>query len=128
MKNKNIHVKNGLTLIEIIVVITIITILILLAVPNVIRSRIDSNEFAAIANMRTLFNAAQMYYTDNKTYPSALTDMLASSSSPGYIGKKLAETGEKSGYIFPTTRPTETASILMSTRKPLAKPVIGISM
>jgi prepilin-type N-terminal cleavage/methylation domain-containing protein len=100
MKNKNIYTRSGLTLIEIIVVITIITILILLAVPNVIRSRMDSNEFAAIANLRSLFNAAQMYFTDNKSYPSSMADFIASTSGPGYISKQLATTGKKSGYVF----------------------------
>ncbi|MFA6281131.1 MAG: prepilin-type N-terminal cleavage/methylation domain-containing protein [Candidatus Omnitrophota bacterium] len=101
MKNKRI--KNGLTLIEIIVVITIITILVLLAVPNIVRSRIDSNEFAAMANLRSLFNAMQMYFTDNKTYPEAMTQLLESSAGPGYISKKMATTGKKSGYIFTYT-------------------------
>jgi prepilin-type N-terminal cleavage/methylation domain-containing protein len=99
---KKESLKKGLTLIEIIVVITIITILVLLAVPNIVRSRIDSNEFAAIANMRSLFNAVQMYYTDNKSYPSTLVDLL-SASGPGYISKQMATTGRKSGYNFTYT-------------------------
>lgn len=97
------HFKKGMTLIEIIVVITIITILVLLAVPNIVRSRIDSNEFAAIANTRSLFNAVQMYFTDNKSYPETLTELLESSAGPGYISKKMATTGKKSGYIFTYT-------------------------
>ena len=97
---KQTYPKKGLTLIEIIIVITIITILILLAVPNMIRTRIDSNEFAALANMRSLFNAVQMYFTDNKTYPADLTELLESAAGPGYISKKMATTGKKSGYIF----------------------------
>ncbi|MFA5270989.1 MAG: prepilin-type N-terminal cleavage/methylation domain-containing protein [Candidatus Omnitrophota bacterium] len=97
---KKESLKKGLTLIEIIVVITIITILVLLSVPNIVRSRMDSNEFAALANMRSLFNAVQMYFTDNKSYPTTMVELLESSSGPGYISKKLATTGKKSGYIF----------------------------
>jgi hypothetical protein len=42
----------------------------------------------------------QMYFTDNKSYPSTMTELLESSSGPGYISKKMATTGKKSGYIF----------------------------
>ncbi len=93
--------SRGFTLVEIIVVIIIITILVLLTVPNIVRSRIDSNEFAAIANMRSFFNAVQMYYSNNQSgYPESLEDLRSSGSSgPSYISDKLAS-GAKSGYLF----------------------------
>lgn len=88
------------TLVEIIVVVIIITILVLLTVPNIVRSRIDSNEFAAIANMRSFFNAVQMYYSNNQSgYPEVLDDLRSSGSEPSYISEKLAS-GSKSGYTF----------------------------
>jgi type II secretory pathway pseudopilin PulG len=91
------------TLVEILVVVAIITIIILLAVPNILRSRIDSNEFAALANLRSLFNALQMYYANNQSgYPQELSALVSSDSGPSYISQKLAE-GSKSGYLFEYT-------------------------
>jgi hypothetical protein len=59
----------------------------------------DSNEFAAIANMRSLFNAIQMFYSNNQNgYPAVLAD-LNPQDGPSYISKQLAS-GSKSGYVF----------------------------
>jgi type II secretory pathway pseudopilin PulG len=85
------------------VVVGIIMILALLVVPNVLRARIDSNEAAAIANLKSLYNVLQLYYMQNNNrYPQALTDLIPPNSNPGYIDSELAN-GSKLGYLYEYT-------------------------
>jgi prepilin-type N-terminal cleavage/methylation domain-containing protein len=87
----------GFTLVEIIIVVIIITILALIAIPNMLRANVTSNEANAIANLRSIYTALQIYYTsNNKTYPEELADL------EDYVGSKLAN-GEKSGYLYEYT-------------------------
>ena len=95
--NKNYQRNKGFTLAEIIIVVTIVLILALIAIPNMLRANVTSNEANAIANLRSIYTSLQIYYTsNNKTYPRALDDLT------GYVGSKLAK-GEKSGYLFDYT-------------------------
>ena len=51
MKNK------GFTLIELMIVVAIIAIIAAIAIPNLLRSRLQSNEAAAIGNLKTVVGA-----------------------------------------------------------------------
>lgn len=89
--------KRSFTLVEIMVVVTIVIVLITIAVPNILRSRIVANEGAALANLRAINNACQVYHVNNQTYPANLTAL--SSSTPPYIDSALGA-GQKQGYAF----------------------------
>ena len=90
----------GFTLVEIMVVVGIIVVLATLAIPNVMRARINSNEAAAVANLRSLYNVLQLYYMSNDNeYPSVLSSLIPPSSNPGYIDPELAN-GSKLGYLY----------------------------
>jgi len=91
--------KAGFTLVEIMVVVAILVILVSLAVPNFLRSRITANESAVIATFRTINNACQLYYQNNKSYPERLIDLTEPVSIPPYLDSTLAQ-GKRHGYEF----------------------------
>lgn len=107
MKNF-INRHTGFTLIEIMLVVGIIALLATIAVPQMLRSRINANEVAAISALRTLANACQAYYNDiiPHTYPLNLPAL--NSTSPPYIDAVLANATARSrakqGYWFSYTR------------------------
>jgi prepilin-type N-terminal cleavage/methylation domain-containing protein len=91
--------RRAFTLIEIMIVVGIVAILISLAVPNILRSRVIANEGAALANLRTVNSACQLYHINNETYPSNLSDLVEPNSNPPYMDPTLAA-GQKQGYEF----------------------------
>lgn len=91
--------RKGFTLVEIMIVVAIIVLLAAIAIPNLLRARLNANEATAIAAMRTVSTAAESYRAAQSppAYPSNLTAM--SSATPPYIDSILGG-GNKSGYIF----------------------------
>lgn len=92
--------RAGFTLVEIMIVVAIIALLAAIAIPNLLRARLNANESAAIAAMQTLSTAAQSYRSANPTYPAALTNL--SGATPPYIDSVLGA-GAKQGYNFVLT-------------------------
>jgi type II secretory pathway pseudopilin PulG len=100
------------------IVISIILILATLALPTMLRSRMNANELAAIAHCRLIANSCQSYYSNiiPHTYPSVLTDLIAPNSNPSYIDDTLAS-GERQGYIFDYNLVNEDAFTLTASPK-----------
>jgi prepilin-type N-terminal cleavage/methylation domain-containing protein len=70
--------QKGFSLIELLIVVAIILIIAVIAIPNLLRARMASNESSAVGSIRTI-NTAEVTY--NSTYPSvgfapALVDLL----------------------------------------------------
>jgi prepilin-type N-terminal cleavage/methylation domain-containing protein len=89
--------RRGFTLVEIMIVVAIIALLAAIAIPNLLRARLNANESAAIAAMQTLSTAAQSYRSANPGYPVNL--FALSSDTPPYIDSVLGS-GAKQGYSF----------------------------
>ncbi|MDD4955639.1 MAG: prepilin-type N-terminal cleavage/methylation domain-containing protein [Candidatus Omnitrophica bacterium] len=88
------------TLIEIVVALAILLILAVLVVPNILRTRINSNEIAAVSNLTSLGKAIQEYYMNNGyKYPQSLEDLMSPRSVPPYISNDFLDTS-KSGYVY----------------------------
>jgi len=91
----------GFTLVEVMIVIAIISTLAVLAISSMLRSRMNANEMAAIASLRTISNGAQNFYAQASphTYPAALSELGTPTSIPPYVDSLLAG-GARQGYTF----------------------------
>jgi prepilin-type N-terminal cleavage/methylation domain-containing protein len=110
--------SGGFTLVEIMVVVAILLIIVTLALPNMLRSRMNANELAAITHCRLISNSCQSFYSNTipHTYPSSLDDLIEPTSSPPYIDTTLAS-GDKQGYTFEYNSDGEDSFILQASPK-----------
>jgi len=102
--------QRGFSLIELLIVVAIILIIASIAIPNLLRARMNANEAAAVQAVRTI-NTAQISY--NSTYPTVgyaatLAALGGTSCAPPastsacLIDTQLAS-GTKTGYTFTVT-------------------------
>src|SRR5271170_6283315 len=89
--------RKGFSLIELLIVVTIILIISAIAIPNLIKSKIQANETAAVGALRTLSESTVMYSNSYGGYPHALSDLgpgaggtAPSSAAADFIDATLA--------------------------------------
>ncbi len=96
--------KPGFTLIEIMIVVSIVTLLTAIALPQIYRTRINTNESSALVSIRMISSAAQAYRGVNSTFPDDLKPLgppptgasaeapalyCAAIAQPAYLGPQL---------------------------------------
>src|ERR1700732_1030811 len=100
--------QKGFSLIELLIVVAIILIIAAIAIPNLLRARIASNESSAASSVRSIATAEIAY---NAAYPTqgyapALANLggLASGCTPSSVTACILDStlssGTKSGYSF----------------------------
>src|SRR5580692_5174367 len=78
--------EQGFTLVEIMIVVAIIALLAAIAIPNLLRARMTSNDALAKATLRAISTAAESYGTaNNGQYPVGSNLNALLTSTPPYI-------------------------------------------
>ena len=117
--------RKGITLDEIRIVVAIIALLAAIAIPNLLRARLNSNESAAISALKTIATGAISFRSVNVAYPANLAAL--SGATPAYIdgalGAALPGTNGRGGYVFTLAG---TASAFTATAQPVIFQTTGV--
>ena len=100
MEETNMKKTSGFTLIELMIVVAIIAIIATIVIPNLLRSRIQSNESAAIGNLRTLTGAQRDYSAAIGLYADSFTQLMDTTNGPSFLLGSWGAGVSKTGYIF----------------------------
>ena len=94
--------QQGFTLVEIMIVVAIIALLAAIAIPNLLRAKMTSNDALAKATLRALSTAAESYGTaNNGNYPPNESALVG--ATPPYLNTAYCANSPIAGYNYDCT-------------------------
>jgi prepilin-type N-terminal cleavage/methylation domain-containing protein len=92
-------IQQGFTLVEIMIVVAIIALLAAIAIPNLLRARMTSNDALAKATLRAISTAAESFGTSNNgNYPGDINSLTT--PTPPFLNINYFGISPVAGYNY----------------------------